>query len=362
MVNNKSINSDSEINSIGIDAFELRYATIKSINFDLFERKGGIYKETNDEDCIEIIDSKSGEIKKLKELKIQIKSCSYNKNCMYLEYVMNKLKGEKVISIKANAPKFIYETNEKNGDGYLLSRLSGYVSGHLYRYGIEVDLRTAKVHNFEINYNVHKDKFYQALKLINELWIKRDNKVFKVEEKDGIEFLLLKRPTRQIKIYNKTVELLSKGLPYEFNYNTRIEIKISHISTIEYILGKERSFYKFCNSYKQIVDFYRKTIDKEIKKIYVSYTDEKIDEIVQKLNEGSKLRDICIEKWMNEEILDIDMFERAIKKYYKKTNKKNPYKSIKKLNSYFKDINENKFNEASGNMIAIEQAFKSIGV
>lgn len=350
------------INSIGIDAFELRHATINSINFDLFLKCGGMYKETNDTDELKVIDSTTGEIKYLKELSINIKSCAYKQHCMTLEYVKSRGKGEKVLSIKANAAKFLNETNERNADGYMLSKLTGYVGGHLSKSGVYINLDTAKVHSFEINYNIHNQNFYQALRLLNEIWIKNGSKVLTVDSVNGIEFLCKKSSTRELKAYNKSIELIENGHYCEFKDNTRVEIKVSHISTIETLIGKERSFRSFCLSYKQIVAFYKNTIKREIQKNYASYTAEKTLEIATMLTQGFALKDICVKKGMNNEILDIDMLENAIKLHYKQSNKSGSNNVINNMKSYFKNLDELKFNELTGNMRSIETFFKEIGI
>lgn len=284
------------------------------------------------------------------------------------------LKGAYYIQLSINAPKIFNVTNENNvSDGRELKHLPQLVEKKLSEIGVYVSLEEATMRGFEVNANTTENKFKETFELVSEAWkaeldekgVNKKNKVFLVDTEDGYESLKLKKDHRTVKVYDKIKQLKDTG-QITINENlARIEVYTSHTTTIQRMLGDDITFANFCNNIEAIQHYYRTSIETDIEKPINQFRKRIEHQIFEKLEAGEKPIDVY-EGYINHKrkrklIVDLSVFDNAMKKYYKKHKKANLQRDIKTLhNKVLKKTDQENYESLVDNFARIERFMQQI--
>lgn len=349
-------------NLIGID--RLRLANVKVLYFDKmkFRANNGEY---NLGEGVEVVEMKTGEIIQVNDFYINVEGfATEGGDNSALQLQLSKLKGQNkwTFTLGINAPKLYKATNIENiSNNKEVENIPQMIQKHLEKVGVYVDLGQATVSYFEVNYNIHDEKFENAFRLINECWKMDNKKVFSVDTKQGYESLKLKLPTREIKVYNKVKQLEDT---FQFNIHNdviRVEVGTSHKTTIKSILGDDK-LETLINNLDKIQDFYRKVINDNMKKPYIVYKQTLLDYMATELENGVKPYELQYKLAITNRLVDTELFAQGIKLYYKKVGKKKPYNVIKSNLNRLQKVNVELYNKLQNNCTKIEKFFDDIGI
>lgn len=354
---------------IGTDKLEISKTEIIGINQSEIENdKNSIIENSNE--GISVMNFENGEEITLNDLSIIVPTGGgYEEDKSAVRLNINKqrgLKGEYYTTLSVNAPRLFEETNEKNVCTIKdLAQLPKIIEEKLSERGVLVNLEESNIKYFEINANTEDPMFKETLELINEGWKSIGEKVYFVDGEDGIESMKCKRATRTLKIYDKAKELKETGQKCSCENLIRVEVSISHTTTIKQLLKNDTSFVNFCNSLDVIQDYYRKIIIDDIQKPAKKLMNKLEKDIYKELESGKKPQQIYTsyinDKVKRKLIVDLAVFDNAMAKYYKKNKKKNLSRDIKSLhNKIIKATSLENYQRLTNNMERIERFIEMI--
>ena len=347
------------ISNIGLDRIKINNVCLKSLNPQLVKLLGGDIAYNINNIGYKVINRENGEIMFLEDLILNITGAGLSDDCKAMQVQINKTGGADnwTISMGINVPKLFYGTYEKNlSEVEEIKAIPSIIEKTCKQNGIEIDLTNATVTGIEANVNIRGNKFYKAMKLINECWKYSDNKVFIVDTKNnGKESLKLKLPTREVKVYRKDIQLEDIGHICTNKDITRIEVSTNHMKTMYQTWGSNK-FLDMLDNFNQVENLYKNTIKNNIYKPFKRYCIDTVDSMYNLLEGGVKARDLIDTMGINT-VVDLDLYKQAIVKHYKSQGKKNPYTIIR--NNIKKIGNAEDY---MGNIQKIEEFFKQVGL
>ena len=346
---------------IGLD--RLRLANVKILGVDIAKFKS-MDGQLNLGEGVEIIDMNTGEIIQVNDFYINIDGFGADKDNLALQLQLYKLKGKNdyTFTLGVNAPKLYSVTNVDNlSNQKEVENIPQMIQKYLQKVGVYTNLEQATVSYFEVNYNICDDSFINTFKIINECWKLDNNKVFVVDTKDGYESLKLKLATREIKLYNK-VKQLQDTLQFVIADDVaRVEVGTSHKTTIKRLLGDDK-LYTLCSNLDRVQDFYKKVINDNMKKPYMSYKQTLLDYMVKELESGVKPYELQYRLAVTNRLVDLELFAKAIKVYYKKVGKKSPNNVIKSNFKRLHNVDVELYKRLQNNCEKIEKFFDDIEI
>lgn len=266
-------------------------------------------------------------------------------------------------TLDVNIPKLLYNTNERNANNLEhLAQVNQIIEKILREQGVIVDMSTAELSSLEINVNSTDKKLYDAMKIIKKGFNTTNDKVFIVENKSDIESLMVKNNYMKIKVYNKVQQLKDTGQLYENENLIRLEVSTVDKSAINTITGYDPTMEGLVKNWDRLEKWFKDTINKHIKKPCDEYNIAVENAMVQELKQGHKTYDILTLQAVDGNLVDIEIFSRAIKRYYKETGRKSPHTSIRNTKNRFEKLNKAKFDGLVGNIDALEKLWDDIGL
>lgn len=342
---------------IGID--KIRIANVAIVGID-FEKFTGYYELGKGR---EVMDLRTGEVNEICKLEVKVKGLEDDKKENTIDLSLQNIFGNYVFMINSNAPKLIHQTNVNNIHSVEeLKEIPKLIQEGLMEKGVVIDLESANVTAFEVNFNIENSKFLDTLKLISEAWKNEGYKVFQVDTKEGLESLKLKLTNKEIKVYDKTKHIKDVlNITIEGNV-VRVEVSTSKQQVIDRLLKGDTSIENFINNLEAIQEFYKETIKDNLKKPLLKYTRSIENEIVESLNSGKKANMVLNELAFENKLVDLDIFANGIKKHYKVTGKKKPHSVINGQLNRFRKVNEKLADKLTGNLKIMEEFFEKIGI
>lgn len=267
-------------------------------------------------------------------------------------------RGTEFLYIDINLPKLFYRTNELNlSDEDAIKEVPELVQNLLKKSGIEIDIEQCNVSSVEVNYNTYND-FYKTFKLINVAWKHHNYKVFKVERKNNIESLCLDMSRFSIKVYNKTVQFKDKNIELLTDKNcSRVEVKLKSSRTLKETF-EDNNLLTVLENLDVLKNYYIAKVNKYITKQTEALSKEIEKEILNSLEKKVKpskifknmMYELAIDKTIS--MIDVEIFENAMRKYYKKQKKANVSRDIKKQ---LDTLTEEQLEVLSNNLSQIRQ-------
>lgn len=346
------------ISAIGIDRMRLINIYIDSI--DLKRYKGHIVAG----DGMKIQEVNLGQEIEVSNLDITIKGNSTNEKDNYLM----KLKLNRVpymgLSIDVNAPRVLYGTNEVNiSDKEDMYRLISKIKEEFKKVGIDVNLDKAIISNFEVNYNSYNFKLLDTFRLIKKSLDQGKEKVFLVDRNGETESLMVNLSDRKIKIYNKTKQLEDTGQIAINNNAVRIEVSTNNTMLIRRLCKyKVATVDKFIMNFEELKLWFLETVRKRLKLVIEKYCKGIEDQIYNRLMQGERYYNILLGVATNGDLVDISIFDNAVKKYYKNTGKKKPNTLIKGYHIKLREYDEKLYQRLVNNLVETNKLFNEIEV
>ena len=84
--------------------------------------------------------------------------------------------------------------------------------------------------------------------------------------------------------------------------------------------------------------------------------------MIEELKQGHKTYDVLLNHAIQGNLVDLESFDKAMKKYYKETNKKKPHTIIKNTKARLNKINEEVYCEITGNMEALNNLWNEMEI
>lgn len=344
------------ISSIGIDRMRFINVTIDSIDLNCY--KGHIVAGEG----IEIHEINLGQVIEIADMNITIKGNSSNEKDNYLM----KLKLNRVpyldLSIDVNAPRLLYGTNEVNisdsNDMYLLIK---EMKDKFHEIGIDINLDKAIISNFEINYNSHNPKLLDTFRLIKRSLDQEKEKVFLVDSNGETESLMINLSDRKIKIYNKAKQLEDTGQVVSNKHTVRVEVSTNNTMLIRKLCKSNvATIDKFITSFDDLKIWFIDTVRKRLKLAIDRYCNDIEESIYNRLIKGERYYSILLGVATNGDIVDMIIFDNAVKKYYKETGKKKPNTIIKSYHRKLREYDEKLYQRLVNNLVEINKLFEEI--
>jgi hypothetical protein len=346
--------SYSKLN-IGLDRckFILENLSIDGGNHRVYIEKG---------EKAEIHDIATGKMIGISDLKVDIKGISIDNKDDYRIKVELKRDGSGFV-LDVNVPKLLYNTNERNANNLLhLSEINQIIEKKLGEVGVHADMTKARLSSIEININSTDKKLYDAMKIIRKGFNASDNKVFVVENKNKIESLKTGNDYAQVKVYNKSQQLQDTGQLWENENLVRVEISTKHRGAINIITGHNPCMDGIIENWDRLEKWFECRVDDYIKKPCDEYNKAVESAMVEKLKQGNKTYDVLAMQAVQGNLVDIEIFARAMKRYYKETERKSPATSIKNTKNRFEKYDNELYDSLVGNIDALDKLWKQIGL
>lgn len=353
---------------VGADRLEISNVKLIGINYRHFKEMRTQQVEKSLEG-INVIDFDKDDEITISELSVVVPGLGEGESNWVIQLDLQKqkgLKGAYYIKLSVNAPKMFNVTNENNvSEAKELELLPKLIEQKLAEVGVAISLEEANIKSFEVNANTTDPLFIETFELINECWKAEGGKVFIVDSSDGYESLKLKRATRTLKLYDKAKQLRQTGqVPFN-DVLIRVEVSTSHITTIQRMLNNDTSFTNFCSSIGVIQRFYKRSVVDDIQKP-VRVLARKLEYMIyDELEKGKKPQQIY-DSFVNDKekrnlIVDLQVFDSAMRKYYKKYKKANVARDIRNLHQkIIKSTSVENYEKLTNNIERIEQFVNKI--
>ena len=89
---------------------------------------------------------------------------------------------------------------------------------------------------------------------------------------------------------------------------------------------------------------------------------EKARYLVEQLKEGHKTYDVLIEEGIKGNLVDIELFSKAMKKYYKEVGKTKPHSVINNTKKRLENKNKALYDSLVGNIETLDKLWKDLGI
>ncbi|MEG1411625.1 MAG: hypothetical protein RSD36_17450 [Terrisporobacter sp.] len=272
-------------------------------------------------------------------------------------------------TLDVNIPKLLYNTNERNASNRVhLAEVNQIIEKKLEEQGVYIDMGQAKLSSVEINVNSTDKKLYDAMKIIRKGFNTSDDKVFIVESDNNIESLKVKKgkqgnkPYAEIKVYNKIQQLKDTNQLYENENLVRIEVSTRNNKAIDVLTNNNPTMEGIIENWEGMERWFKDTLTKHIKKPCEDFNKMVVDAMVRELKEGHKTYDILTLQAEQGNLVDMELFSRAMKRYYKETGKKSPTTVIKNTKNRYGKLNRCRYDAMIGNIDALERLWNEIGL
>ena len=325
---------------------------------------GGIYRMNIEKgEKAEILDIATGEVIGVSDFNLTIKGISLQEKDDYSIKVTLMKKPSVNFVLDINIPKLLYNTNERNANNLQhLSEVNQIIEKKLAEVGVYTDMTKARISSLEININSTDKKLYDAMKIMRKGFNATNDKVFIVESNNSIESLMVKNSYLKVKVYNKSQQLQDTGQLQENENLVRVEVSTGKDSTISKITGANPSMDGIIENWDKLEKWFKDTINKQIKKPCDEFNKAVENTMVEKLKQGHKTYDILALQAVEGNLVDMEIFSRAIKRYYKETGRKSPHTSIKNTKSRFEKYDNELYDSLVGNIDALERLWDGIGL
>lgn len=325
---------------------------------------GGIYRMNIEKgEKAQILDIATGEVIGVSDFNLTIKGISLQEKDDYSIKVTLMKKPNINFILDVNIPKLLYNTNERNANNLQhLSEVNQIIEKKLSEVGVYTDMTKARVSSLEINVNSTDSKLYEAMKIIRKGFNASNEKVFIVESKNNIESLMVKNSYLKVKVYNKSQQLQDTGQLYENESLIRVEVSTGKDKTIKQITGNNHCIDGFIENWGKLEKWFKDTIDKQVKKPCDEFNQSVIDEMVEQLKEGHKTYDVLTYHAEQGNLVDMELFARAMKRYYKEVGKSKPHTVIKNTKARYERLYKTKYDNLVGNIEALEKLWEGIGL
>lgn len=348
-------------NQIGIDRvkFSIKNLKFSGSNNNIIEMVRG--------DRVSVIDIATGEVVKIASFKLEVYGIALsNKDDYRISLKLNEHNDN--FTLDVNIPKLLYNTNERNAHNkeHLL-QVNQIIEKKLSEQGVYVDMRNAKLSSVEINYNSIEYKLLDALKLLRKGMQKvdedniKDNKLFVVENKNNIESLMLNKEYAKVKVYNKVKHLQDTEQLFENDNLIRIEVSTNNNGALKTI-SSDMTFNGLIENWDKLEKWYRNVITNYIKNTTEKFINEVVEEMTQQLLQGQKTYDVLINQATKGNLIDIELFSMAMKKYYKLSGKTKPHSVINNTKKRLQKNDMKLYVTITDNIKTIEKLFDELGV
>ena len=325
---------------------------------------GGIYRMNIEKgEKAEILDIATGEIIGVSDFNLTIKGISLQDKDDYSIKVTLMKKPSVNFVLDINIPKLLYNTNERNANNLQhLSEVNQIIEKKLGEVGVYTDMTKARISSIEININSTDKKLYDAMKIIKKGFNATNDKVFIVESKNNIESLMIKNRYMKVKVYNKAQQLQDTGQLQECENLVRVEVTTLDKGAVNTITGNKPCMDGVIENWDKLEKWFKDTIDKQIKKPCDEYNKAVENAMVQELKQGHKTYDILALQAEQGNLVDLEIFSRAMKRYYKEVGKKSPTTVIKNIKNRYEKLNKSRYDAMIGNIDALEKLWDGIGL
>lgn len=325
---------------------------------------GGIYRMNIEKgEKAEILDIATGEVIGVSDFNLTIKGISLQDKDDYSIKVTLMKKPSVNFVLDINIPKLLYNTNERNANNLKhLSEVNQIIEKKLSEVGVYTDMTKARISSLEINVNSTDKKLYDAMKIIRKGFNVSNDKVFIVESDNEIESLMVKNSYLKVKVYNKSQQLQDTGQLQENENLVRVEVSTGKDKTIRQITGDNPCMDGIIENWDKLEKWFKDTIEKQIKKPCDEYNKAVENAMVEKLKQGHKTYDVLTLQAVQGNLVDMEIFSRAIKRYYKETGRKSPYTSIKNTKNRFEKCDDELYDKLTGNIDALDRLWEQIGL
>lgn len=325
---------------------------------------GGIYRMNIEKgEKAEILDIATGEVIGVSDFNLTIKGISLQDKDDYSIKVTLMKKPSVNFVLDINIPKLLYNTNERNANNLKhLSEVNQIIEKKLAEVGVYTDMTKARISSLEININSTDKKLYDAMKIIRKGFNASNDKVFIVESNNNIESLMIKNRYMKVKVYNKAQQLQDTGQLQECENLVRVEVSTNNSSAVNTITGNNPCMDGVIENWDKLEKWFKDTIDKQIKKPCDEYNKAVENTMVEKLKQGHKTYDILATEGTKGNLVDLEIFSRAMKRYYKEVGKTKPHTVIKNTKNRFEKTDNELYDSLIGNIDALERLWDGIGL
>lgn len=359
-------------NVIGIDRLKICCSLNQNMLMIYSDKMNGIrYEKSHKDTGVSVLLREDGVSK---EVNVNVIEGSITKGFGNDDYIakinLKRVTSSWDLEISLNAPKLYFRNNEQNisENNIDIKNITQVIKDMLEENGLELEgelneiLRVTKV---EFNTNVYNKDFKKAFKIVNDAWLTAGMKVFKVEtDKNGLEYLCIEsKKAWKIKMYDKYTHLTEIGEEPTEDEISRIEVEFKS-DEINRLLESNNNFGNFLENIDiferryvtMMSDYIEKPTNKLVKKI------EKV--IIDDLKEGKSVTNV-LKKWAGRSetstsIVDLQIFDNAVRKYYKSIKKGNVARDIRNSRNSYKKQDEEKYYWLTDNLCHIEQFMESI--
>lgn len=325
---------------------------------------GGIYRMNIEKgEKAQVLDIATGEVIGVSDFNLTIKGISLQDKDDYSIKVTLMKKPSVNFVLDINIPKLLYNTNERNANNLQhLSEVNQIIEKKLAEVGVYTDMTKARISSLEININSTDKKLYDAMKIMRKGFNATNDKVFIVESNNEIESLMVKNSYLKVKVYNKSQQLQDTAQLQDNENLVRIEVSTGHQKPINIITGDNPSMDGIIENWDKLEKWFKDTIDKQIKKPCDEFNKAVESAMVQELKQGHKTYDILTLQAEQGNLVDLEIFSRAMKRYYKEVGKTKPHTLIKNTKNRFEKLNKCRYDAMTGNIDALERLWDGIGL
>ena len=264
--------------------------------------------------------------------------------------------------INITVPKIFNATNEQNVTQEDFEYIVPMVEDILLHEKVFLDVGESNLGSFEINYNVNNPKLYDCLIVVCKAVINNGHKVYKVENQDGIQSVKIKKARHTIKIYKKSEHIQEQGQQVEDEHLVRFEVSTNVLDEKKRLLGNDITLNGLIHQWQDVEDWYKSCINNSIKKPVNKYLKQLEDECFERLNQGTKPSMLVNDLMFRNDLIDLCVFDNALKRHYKSTGKTKPYSVIKSTHARLEKLNPKRYQEVTGNVQELEKFYNLLGI
>ncbi len=268
-----------------------------------------------------------------------------------------------LMNVNINCPKLFNDTNEKNVTFEDLDYVIELASDLLVSHGIMLDVRYSRLGSFEVNVNMNGLRFYYVMQLIAKANTNNNLKTFKVENKNGIQSVKINKNKYKVKIYKKSEHLQEQGQDVSEQYLVRFEVSTNDYTQKQRLMSDDITMNGLINNWNDIEKWFKVCIRETIKKPIERYLKDMENECIKMLEQGLKPSVVANTMIYRQDMVDMIVFDNAIRKYYKTIGKtKNVSTTIKSTHNRLKKLDENRYLETTDNVSTLQELYEILGI
>ena len=344
------------VKKIGLDRCRF---VLDTIAIDFGKYRGNIEKGER----AKVVDMRTGEVIGISDLNLDIKGIATDNTDNYRVKLELMKKPQVAFVLDVNIPKLLYNSNERNVSNLEhLNQVNEIIENKLREHGIHTDMKQARVSSIEVNINSNDPKLYDCFKLIRKGLLENNNKVFQVENKNRYESLMIKNSYLKLKVYDKVQQLSDTQQLVDNKALIRIEISTRHKKILDILSNDSATLEGIISNWDGLEKWFIDTINKQIKKPCDKFCDLVVDDMVEKLKQGYRTYDVLFEQAHKGNIVDLDLFDVAMKKYYKEVGKSKPHTIIKNTKKRLEKMDKQQYDSLVGNKVALDKLWHDLGL